>query len=374
MSIGRSKRAVHAERLYRLIGLEVRPMQKDDWGSWDDVVKSSNEGLIYHSSAWLNTISASNPLKFESIHLVGIDRRGEIKAIFPLFLDHRFLIRAAKSIPYCSSGGICCKPDTINQISVISFLEFLDRIATERHLVSAKIYSSFLGNDDNHEYAYTRRGYTVNHDFQQFDLSIDKNDGKNWKNLGKKVRNSIRKSQKLGVEVFQAKTLKDLIDYYEVYSRTALKKGFTPKPFSFFKSLWERLHPNHAKVFLASLGGQVISGMILLCYKEVLHYWSAASKEGFLGFNANDLLLYDSIQWASKNGIRIFDLGSSTSNQAGVYRFKRKWGRTIFSLSHKTKRYPTKGFLEELKRFANSCANKCKKKARYFGMGFSRPQ
>ncbi len=346
------------------IDLEVTLMQEDNWKTWDNIVDSSIEGLIYHSSIWLRIVHLSNPQKFEPTHLVGIDRKGEIKAVFPMFIDHRFLVEDARSIPYCSTGGICRKTDTASQISITPFLSYLDEVAIRRHLFSIKIYSSFLADSDDYEYGYIAKEYTINRDFQQFLLPIDKGEKVIWRELGKKVRNSIRKSWKLGVETFQARTLKDLKEYYRIYSKTATRKGFTPKPFSIFRSLWERLYPDNVRVFLASLDDQVISGTVLLCHKGVLHYWNAASEEGFLGFNANDLLLYDSIRWGSKNGIRIFDLGCSTRSQRGVYMFKKKWGKTIVPLLHKTKEHPARGFLGRFRYFANSGARLVRKQVR----------
>lgn len=138
-------------------------------------------------------------------------------------------------------------------------------------------------------------------------------------------RRDIRLAMRHGVEVFQATTERDLLEYYDVYCgwlRTSRKKIAGPRvSFEAFKGS-EPMTGNH-RIFLARFSGKVIAAShIRLFSGGLIEYAGNSSLEEFLHLAPNDVLLWKIIEWGCTEGFLRFSLG-------GAHPFLRKWGGIV---------------------------------------------
>jgi len=65
---------------------------------------------------------------------------------------------------------------------------------------------------------------------------------------------------------------------------------------------------NQAIILLAEKNGDILSGVILIGNKNVMHYWQGASKRNVENLGQGELLQWEAIKWAKENGSQYYDL------------------------------------------------------------------
>jgi Acetyltransferase (GNAT) domain len=137
-------------------------------------------------------------------------------------------------------------------------------------------------------------------------------------------RRDIRAAEHNGIEVFQEETTEDLQAYWETYQawRASQRKQIRHnRSFEMMQRVHE-LRGNHRRL-LARYQGKVIAGIgIRFLQGGLLEFANNCSREEFLDFLPNDLLVWRIIEWACENGF-------STCSMGGAHPFLRKWGGTI---------------------------------------------
>jgi hypothetical protein len=156
-------------------------------------------------------------------------------------------------------------------------------------------------------------------------LDLRRGAGTLFKQLDKKRRNCIRSAMRNSIEVFEVETERDIADFYSVYSRwfgTPRKKIDDQKlSFEFFQQRF-RLRQN-VRGFLARYKGQAIAGITLRFFGGgLVEYANNSSLDEFLYLKPNDLLVWNAIEWACREGFSRLSMG-------GAHRFLREFGGTL---------------------------------------------
>ncbi len=144
-------------------------------------------------------------------------------------------------------------------------------------------------------------------------------------------RRNIKKAAKSGVEVTRDQPGADLKAFHDLYARTAQRDHFTPRPLSYFQTMFAALSaedPDRIRLYLARHQGDVVAGTIWIRVGE--HAWyaygaSSTEKREVRGSNA--------IQWqmigdAIAVGASVYDLRGITDtldvddDHIGLIQFK----------------------------------------------------
>lgn len=153
-----------------------------------------------------------------------------------------------------------------------------------------------------------------------------------WNNMEKRARNAIRKAEKLGVSVREAKIGPDLDIYYDLHCRTYRRTGVRPHPRAYFESIWQDfLSHGKARVFFAEYDGQVVAAENFGVYKNGANYWTGAGSEEGLAVQANSLIQWTAIRWMRDNGIEWYETGEGfpyvrEGKRKGLNDFKKSFG------------------------------------------------
>ena len=127
-------------------------------------------------------------------------------------------------------------------------------------------------------------------------------------------RRNIKKAEKSGVTVTQG-TRDDLAAFHAVYAKTAERDHFTPRPLSYFQTMWDALRaedPDRLRLYLAHHEGDLVAATTWV--RVGRHSWysygaSSTAKREVRGSNA--------IQWrmirdALEAGASVYDLRGIT--------------------------------------------------------------
>jgi lipid II:glycine glycyltransferase (peptidoglycan interpeptide bridge formation enzyme) len=148
--------------------------------------------------------------------------------------------------------------------------------------------------------------------------------------MNQQWRRNIKKAAKAGVEVSHGERT-DLTQFHRIYTETAERDHFTPRPLSYFETMWDALsaeEPDRLTLYLAHHEGDLVAATTLV--RVGTHAWysygaSTTEKRDVRGSNA--------VQWqmmrdALAAGASIYDMRGITDTLAeedphiGLIRFK----------------------------------------------------
>ena len=142
---------------------------------------------------------------------------------------------------------------------------------------------------------------------------------------------SVKKARKLGLTVRCAEKETDLRAWYLLYLNTMRRNFVPPRSYKFFLSLWHDLSESGAlKLLLAEQERngrtRIMAGSIFLMMSKTVFYAFTGCLTEYLCTHANDLILWQAIHQACREGYHFFDFGEVAEEHHELVRFKTKWG------------------------------------------------
>ena len=148
-----------------------------------------------------------------------------------------------------------------------------------------------------------------------------------WARLRKSARNKIRKAQRYNVRIRFGRDPDDMLAYYTLHLRTRTKKhGMPSQPRQYFLELWHTFAgSDNVQVLLAEYQGNVVAGTILMCSGTTARFLYGASDERFLHLGPNNLLTWEALAWACRQGYQRVVHGRTARANPGLMEFNRNW-------------------------------------------------
>lgn len=143
-----------------------------------------------------------------------------------------------------------------------------------------------------------------------------------WQSFSPKVRNQIRKAEKLGLEILWGRH-QEIAEFYRVFAHNMRDLGTPVFPRSLFVATLDEFP--QAEIVLVRYRNRTLAGGLLLHGSGVTEIPSASSLRPWNWTNANMLLYWSALTRAIDRGQRLFDFGRSTIDSP-TYRFKKQWG------------------------------------------------
>ncbi|MCW5249672.1 lipid II:glycine glycyltransferase FemX [Streptomyces sp. SHP 1-2] len=148
--------------------------------------------------------------------------------------------------------------------------------------------------------------------------------------LNQQWRRNIRKAEKAGVKVVRG-TPEDLRTFHELYTETAERDRFVPRPLGYFQRMWAALtaeHPDRMRLYLAHHDGEVLAAATMLTVGDHVWYSYGASTARRREVQPNNALQWRMIGDAHALGARVYDFRGITDSLdeddplLGLLRFK----------------------------------------------------
>jgi lipid II:glycine glycyltransferase (peptidoglycan interpeptide bridge formation enzyme) len=146
-----------------------------------------------------------------------------------------------------------------------------------------------------------------------------------WSGLGGSARQNVRKAQRNGVLVREARCIEAVRTFHRMHCHVRKSKyRLLAQPSAFFENLYEIFAPgDRLTVLLAEVGGAPVAGILFLEWRDTLYYKFNASTDP--QFCPNDLLAWEGIKFGRRRGLARLDFGLSDVAQPGLVRYKRKY-------------------------------------------------
>jgi serine/alanine adding enzyme len=142
--------------------------------------------------------------------------------------------------------------------------------------------------------------------------------------INSKRRNMIRKAIKNEVSIKTYTTMEGFDSYRSLLEELHRRLDYTHLKIDFYKELFsEYSKKDQAAILLSFINGKLCSGNMIIGNKNYIHYYKGASATEFKNVGFGELLQWESIRWAKKNGSKFYDLCVIDKEKLpSLYRFK----------------------------------------------------
>jgi hypothetical protein len=151
-----------------------------------------------------------------------------------------------------------------------------------------------------------------------------------WKKMKKANRNSITRARREDVEISRTKSAEDINEFVRTYDETMERRNAKKIyyfPIEFYHLLFGMLKEN-VSLFVARHEGKIVSGSLFVGKGSFIHYFLSGTRLEGQSPGATNLLLYEAVMWAKKQGYRVFDLGGGYSLNDSLFQFKASFSKT----------------------------------------------
>lgn len=273
--------------------IEVRELESSEYKLWDDLVKKSPHGTIFHTSDWLAICNESFNGEFE---IYGCFRNEELIGGCSLFINKLkgFFTIASSTCKMTPYGGLVLKQSPSNKVQAQESLHNAVIEAFQKYIKIKKFDYISLSNSpdfkDIRPFTYNKWTPNVKYAYY-FDLTNDR-----WVSLSKNARWNIKKAEKNGV-VIRKETNPQV--YNELFKMTFDKQNLIPPvSLGFFENMLDMLTSNNSgEMWIAEMpSGEPISAEINIWDNKRAYGWSAASNGNFKNIGSSSLLQFTTLQ------------------------------------------------------------------------------
>lgn len=288
--------------------MKIRVQRYDEDGSaWDSFVVSQNSSSNYHLYGWREVIEKS--FGHKTYYLAARKEDKEICGILPLVhMKSQLFGNFMVSLPFFNYGGMLCDDENAADLLMAESRYILARQGAD--------YAEFRNVE------HSMEAETKQHKVSMI-LDLQENDDDQWKALGSKVRNQVRKAEKSGLSVAIGQI--ELLDrFYDVFCRNMRDLGTPVYAKKFFQTILEKF-PETTRIIAVQCEGTTIAAGLLTWFRDVLEVPWASSISDHREKCPNNLMYWEAIRFAIAQGAKKFDFGRSTPGE-GTFSFKKQWG------------------------------------------------
>ncbi len=314
------------------MSLELLPFTGDKEREWDDFVRNSKNGTIFHLRKFLKYHPAG---RFEDASL-RIARNGELVSVFPAALVEKKGELIFQSHPGASFGGLVVSEnlmlrDVINITGKL--ISHAENIHSRRLLLTIPPDYYSTAQSDNFLFALQSEGFVYRIRELSSVLSLDLSLDTILKQFPESLKRALRKADRSGLSFRESH---DIDSFYSLLqSNLGMRHNVAPThSLDELRHLFE-LFPEDIKLYSAERQGKMLGGIVTFgCNSRVNLAFYIAHDHDYQTYRTVDSLMWHTIQESKKNGYSYLDFGTFTLNGEpnwGLCRFKEKFGaRGVF--------------------------------------------
>jgi hypothetical protein len=291
--------------------LQIRIVDPVREPAWDHVVVLHRNACCFHTSAWAKVLHQTyghRPFYLQ----FSCGRR--LAALIPLMeVCSRFTGRRGVCLPFSDA----CEPLVFDPEAIGLVKDWLVRFAHERRWKYLEIRG---GKSFPLAPSSTAK-------FYGHVLDLHSGIEELMSRFASPVRRAIRKAERNGVSAAVVRSCQAILDFYRLHVQTRRRHGLPPQPASFFLNIYKHIiKPGLGFVVLAQRRSRPIAAAIFFRFGKNALYKYGASDQKFQELRANNLVMWQGIQFLVRNGAEKLHFGRTECENDGLRRFKLSWG------------------------------------------------
>jgi hypothetical protein len=277
---------------------------------WDAVVALHRDAGCFHTSAWAKVLRQT--YNHQPFYLQ-FSRGRRLAALVPLMeVRSPFTGRRGVCLPFSDA----CEPLVFDPEAVGLVRDRLVRFAQERRWKYLEVRGGKF-------FQLAARSATK---FYGHTLDLRSGAEKLSTRFTSPVRRAIRKAERSDVSAVVVRNRAGIDDFYRLHVQTRRRHGLPPQPASFFLNIYEHvIRPGLGFIVLAHRGSRPIAAAIFFRFGKNALYKYGASDKTFQELRANNLVMWQGIQFLARNGAEKLHLGRTEQENEGLRRFKLSW-------------------------------------------------
>jgi lipid II:glycine glycyltransferase (peptidoglycan interpeptide bridge formation enzyme) len=157
-------------------------------------------------------------------------------------------------------------------------------------------------------------------------IDLDREESAIWADIHRKTRQSVNKSERLGVRVVEGSEAR-LGEFYAIHADAMRRAGITPRAERTYRAMWRELDPRGmARLLFAEnveSGAPIATLLLVSCGSRVVDLYGGTTPEGGR-LRANYLMKWEAIRRCREAGLREYDLWGLP--REGIAQFKSGFG------------------------------------------------
>ena len=182
-----------------------------------------------------------------------------------------------------------------------------------------------------------------------FQLDLTKSEEELLKSFHPKTRYNIRIAQKHDVKIVEENSDEAFEEYLRLTKETTKRQNFYAHTQSYHRLMWQTLRFAQSKplrsnlvahLLIAKYNTTVLVAWILFSFHDTLYYPYGASSSGHREFMASNLMMWETIRFGKKLGLKKFDMWGALGPNPdkndpwyGFHRFKEGYGSTLITFA-----------------------------------------
>jgi hypothetical protein len=307
--------------------LEIKKFVEEQSDLWDNLVKMSNNGTIFHTRKFLSY----HPSGRFADHSIIFNKKEKPFVVFPAAekkIDgKKYLI----SHPGTSYGSFVV-PEMLSFKNSYELVKSLLKYARDENFGGIRltppptIYNLRLSNYI--DFALIQHGFNYQKREVSSILFLEKTVEQNLEKFKSSHRRALRKALKAQIEIKETNRFKEF--YTILKSNLKIRHNVIPTHTLDELLKINELFPNKVKLFGAFFEEKMVAGVVnFICNNEVVLAFYISHDEKYQETRALNLLFYKIFEWAIEEKFKVFDFGIFTVNEEpnfGLARFKENFG------------------------------------------------
>ncbi len=167
-----------------------------------------------------------------------------------------------------------------------------------------------------------------------FHIDLTKSETELFGQLKSKTRYNVRLAQRKGVKIVEDSSRQGLAIYQKIAKETRERQNFYLHTPDYFQKMWEQFqNSDMIHIFHAYYDDTPLVSWIMFKWQDTVYYPYGASRDLHRDVMASNLMMWEMIAWAKKQGAKIFDMwgclgpnADKSSSWYGFHRFKKGYG------------------------------------------------
>src|ERR671918_229355 len=291
--------------------LQMRILDPVHDPSWDHVVALHRDANCFHTSAWAKVLHQT--YNHQSFYLQ-FSRGRRLAALVPLMeVRSPFTGRRGVCLPFSDA----CEPLIFDPEAKGSVRDRLVRFAQERRWKYLEVRGSKFFQFHTQSVAK----------FYGHTLDLRGGAEELIARFESPVRRAIRKAERSDVSAVVVRNRAAIADFYRLHVRTRRRHGLQPQSLSFFLNIYDEIiKAGLGFIVLAHRGSRPIAAAIFFRFGKNGLYKYGASDKKFQELRANNLAMWQGIQFLVRTGVERLHFGRTECENDGLRRFKLSWG------------------------------------------------
>ncbi len=293
----------------------IQWLSPDEQGEWDAFVSAHPLGLVYHLSAWQRVLESA----FGHIRgrvLVLRDADGQIRAGLPIYQVKSWLLKnRTVSVPFATM----CDPLVSTREEFDLLWPAIEEAAGRNNSQRIEIRTRRINTD------CIPPLLTAGARYKHHDLPLAASAETLFRGFHEScVCRRVKKAKRTGIVIEERQDEQSLRAFHAIMAATRRRLSLPPMPLAFFQAMHRFLSPNHVALYLAMHAGEPVGGLLALKFRDL---WTAeySGDADNAPPGTNQLLYWQTIQWAKSSGAGRFSFGRTSLENTGLLEYKRRW-------------------------------------------------